>query len=276
MSNATDNFVDHLDIDAPKTCLGKKIMTWKFRVAVKKPGVITRYAEEKVDVKIRVDHKGVMSFAAKAKMIQSGWEDSDINALRQRVESFFLENYWNHQLMLSTRNTDLEGIETALFNGANPYDAESYLYGGGCLHIAASKESIECLDYLIQKGVKVDSVNGQDRTALNDFVRYKSENDSKGIIRYLVGKGADINAQDNCGCSPLHSATTAHNLNTALCLLELNANALLRQNDGKTALDLAREVAYTQDFVDNIEMHTERQMMDSLIVSYDQMSSMEF
>lgn len=65
-------------------------------------------------------------------------------------------------------------------------------------------------------------------------------NPDPGVIRALVGAGADVNARDDCEATPLHKAA-AHNPNpgVARALIELGANVNAREFQDYTPLHLA-------------------------------------
>ncbi len=54
-------------------------------------------------------------------------------------------------------------------------------------------------------------------------------------------KGADVNAADHAGETPLHIAARRGELSCAQVLLHHGARSDIRDRDGQTALDLARE-----------------------------------
>ncbi|MDG7055225.1 MAG: ankyrin repeat domain-containing protein, partial [Wolbachia endosymbiont of Menacanthus eurysternus] len=63
--------------------------------------------------------------------------------------------------------------------------------------------------------------------------RYKRELD---IVRYLVKKGANVNAKDKNGNTPLHFATMVGKVDIAKVLLKHNADVNAENNEGRTAL----------------------------------------
>lgn len=61
------------------------------------------------------------------------------------------------------------------------------------------------------------------------------------IINVLADAGAEIDAKDNSGNTPLHKAVLSLNESAARALLDRGASPTLRNHDGKTAGDIARE-----------------------------------
>ena len=65
------------------------------------------------------------------------------------------------------------------------------------------------------------------------------EDDEQRVIRYLVGKGADINKQDQWGTAPIHRAAEENRrVDCFQMFIDLGADLTLKDNKGKTALDL--------------------------------------
>ena len=61
-----------------------------------------------------------------------------------------------------------------------------------------------------------------------------------GMLWLLAGKGADLNAQDRKGRTPLHQAMYGGDLEKAEILIVLGADARVPNRRGKTPLEVAR------------------------------------
>ena len=59
-------------------------------------------------------------------------------------------------------------------------------------------------------------------------------------VRELLRKGADVNARDKDGNTPLHKAVDRGFADVVKLLLERGADPNIRDRDGRTPLDLAR------------------------------------
>lgn len=62
------------------------------------------------------------------------------------------------------------------------------------------------------------------------------------IVKLLINHGADINAKNERGETPLHLATRYCFNKIVKLLLENGADPNIKDNEGKTPLDLAREM----------------------------------
>ena len=65
------------------------------------------------------------------------------------------------------------------------------------------------------------------------------------VVRTLQFSGADINAVDATGATPLHFAARKGHESTVKLLLELSADAAVLDNQGKSAADTAAENGFT-------------------------------
>jgi ankyrin repeat protein len=104
--------------------------------------------------------------------------------------------------------------------------------GNGILHYAAQWKIDTHIPYMVQQGANVEAVNATGETPLFVAVKYNGAS----TIETLVKAGAAINSRDSLGNSALHAAVRWNNPEAALALIDqgidVNAHAL----SGKTPL----------------------------------------
>ena len=111
--------------------------------------------------------------------------------------------------------------------------ADETSIGNTPLHCVRSVDVMKCL---VQVGANIEARNNLGLTPLHRCIH------SKEKIKYLVSVGADINATDHLGQTPLHLAVLVKNsdpkqyFDAIQCLIELGANKELRDNQGRTPL----------------------------------------
>lgn len=82
-------------------------------------------------------------------------------------------------------------------------------------------------------------VNARDKDGVTPLHRAASNNGNPEVIRTLVQLGADVNARDKGGWTPLHmTAALSKKPEVVLVLLELGADPKARADAGETAWDL--------------------------------------
>jgi serine/threonine protein kinase len=72
------------------------------------------------------------------------------------------------------------------------------------------------------------------------------------VVKLLIKEGADVNAKNEFGWTPLHGAAESGHIEVVKLLLEHGADPNIKNNGGKTAIDLALERGYS-DIVKLIE-----------------------
>lgn len=92
------------------------------------------------------------------------------------------------------------------------------------LHYAAKNGYVKRAALFLRYGVPVDVRNANDKTPLHDAVLNTTEETASEMIRFLVKKGADINARDFQGRTPLHEAAEECLEKAVKILLKLGAD----------------------------------------------------
>ena len=102
----------------------------------------------------------------------------------------------------------------------------------------AGKAGPEEVRQLIQDGA---DVNAEDKDGLTPLMHAAKYNSNPEVLRTLIGAGADVNAKNKDGLTPLMLAAGNNpNPEVLKALLEAGADAKAKNNEGKTAFDYAR------------------------------------
>jgi uncharacterized protein len=112
--------------------------------------------------------------------------------------------------------------------------------GWTALHLGAGFGTPDAADLLLQHGAQVDAIsrNAQRNQPLHAAVALSRNAET---IRLLLAHGADPNATQVGGFTPLFSAAAANRRDLAAILIESGARAHHRCDLEKTAADFARE-----------------------------------
>lgn len=111
--------------------------------------------------------------------------------------------------------------------------------------LAAFFRRPEVVDHLIAKGADVRAVakNPMQVTALHSAV---ANGGDSLIAKDLIAAGADVNAKQRHGWTPLHGAAHSGDRELVELLLARGADPDVKHQEGKTALDLARESGHAE------------------------------
>ena len=98
--------------------------------------------------------------------------------------------------------------------------------------------SVKSIPALVAAGSDIDAADAEGRTALH----YAARDGQNAVVVELLNHGASVYAQDNRGRTPLHLAAMSDNANSVIdVLLAAGAPRTMRDNDGKTARDIATD-----------------------------------
>lgn len=130
----------------------------------------------------------------------------------------------NHRLKVAVDMLDAGSVDTWLKNGADP----NYAYGPNrvrCIHLAVNLRSVEIVHALVKAGADVNATDARGVTPLH----VAASAGVLGIIQLLVRSGAEVNVKDlareNGGGqeSPLHRAAFRGHADAVRKLVSLGA-----------------------------------------------------
>ena len=164
------------------------------------------------------------------------------------VRDYLLAQLVTHGVLLDVFEAaalgDVLRLEDIL--SADPAAAHSFSGDGWTpLHLAAAFGTPDSVDLLLQHGAQVDAMskNPQRNQPLHAALALGRNPET---VRLLLAHGADPNATQVGGFTPLFSAATANRRDLAELLVEHGAEALHRSDLGKTAPDFARERGHNE------------------------------
>jgi ankyrin repeat protein len=117
--------------------------------------------------------------------------------------------------------------------------------GWTALHLGAGFGTPEAADLLLQHGAQIDAIsrNAQRNQPLHAAIALSRNSET---VRLLLAHGADPNATQVGGFTPLFSAAAANRQDLAAMLIESGAKADHRCDLERTAADFARERGHAE------------------------------
>jgi hypothetical protein len=143
------------------------------------------------------------------------------------------------------------GLATRLFSQAKLYQSGilHWIYvSDTALHLAAAGYRVEIIDLLLAAGADPNAASNHRHSgplhyAADGYIVGPVWNPRRQVktIRSLLEAGADINAQDKNGASPLHRAVRTRSAAAVQCLLKAGSDPALKNKSGSTPFHLAAQ-----------------------------------
>ena len=140
-------------------------------------------------------------------------------------------------------------LATCLIDAARLYESKIFHWiyvGDTALHLAAAGYRVELVRLLLVAGADPNSTINHRRSgplhyAADGYINGPAWNAKRQVetIQCLLEAGAEINAQDKNGASPLHRAVRTRCAAAVKCLLKAGGNPTLKNKSGSTPFHLA-------------------------------------
>lgn len=183
-----------------------------------------------------------LRFVSEAFGAQVNWDGIrtiTINTNTTSVTSSML----NNMLLVAAKNGDVNEVNRLLSMGAY-VDASDPRTKESALILAIEYGQVEVVKTLLLKGADPNWRDmGNNQPLMFAAIEFH-DNDNKEVVEYLIAAGADPNNQNMLGNTALMGACSMGYRNKAWAILSSNCNIYLRNNAGKTALDIAAENGY--------------------------------
>jgi ankyrin repeat protein len=140
----------------------------------------------------------------------------------------------NSLFHISVARKNFEKIEEYISAG---YPIDMLAADGTPMHWALACDGVEMLRYLIDKGAEVDARSDQGTTPLMHAVQKKDIEKTT----FLIEQGADPNAVDNRGFTALHRVAEAGYIKLVKFLIEKGALPEIESHKGDTPFSLAKK-----------------------------------
>ncbi|XP_070782929.1 poly [ADP-ribose] polymerase tankyrase-2-like [Enoplosus armatus] len=140
----------------------------------------------------------------------------------------------HRELFEACRSGDLERVrEVVTAKNVNSRDTAGRK--STPLHFAAGFGRKDVVDFLLQNGANVHARDDGGLISLHNACSFGHAE----VVSLLLRHGADANSRDNWNYTPLHEAAIKGKIDVCIVLLQHGAQPIIRNTDGRTALDLA-------------------------------------
>ena len=133
---------------------------------------------------------------------------------------------------------DIKLVEILVKHGAKV--GLKNIWGETPLHVAAERGDIQIMKYLLNHKADIDARDNNDESPLRHALMGR---DPEKAVSFLLSSGANPDDPDSKGNTTLHCAAASGEDKVALKLIKAGADRSIRNADGLTASDIARDPA---------------------------------
>lgn len=157
-----------------------------------------------------------------------------------------------YKFLDAVRKKDGYKVEEALNEpGSTIINARDVTSGETALHIVTARRDLTWMSYLIQKGANVNARDGKGVTPL----QLATNLGYLEGVELLVAKKADLDESNDAGETPLISAVHRHDIAMMRVLLKGGADPDRADNSGRSARDYAKLEGRNSPLLSEIETH---------------------
>ncbi|XP_076377871.1 uncharacterized protein LOC117226539 [Megalopta genalis] len=162
---------------------------------------------------------------------------------KEKMENVQLQEvYYNQNILFVAVEENNVGIASFALDNISTADVNTCdCSGKSILQRAAQLGNLEMVKFLVNKGAYVNAKTNNEISALH----FATEFGDWKIVKFLVENGANVNARTNNGYSVLHFAVENGHLKIVRLLIKNGARVNARTNDGRSVTDFAAAFGHT-------------------------------
>ena len=138
-------------------------------------------------------------------------------------------------LIHAVRYNDIESVRTLIQSGVNVDGWSPPNAYRRPLHLAITMGRLDMVELLIANGANVNAIDNHGETPLH-MAAYYATAFNRDIVEFLLENDANVNAVNNNGETPLHNAAYRGHYDIGALLVDRGANVNAIDNNGETPL----------------------------------------